>query len=302
MAENDSLKVLVPTDFSESASHALGVAGELAGRAGGSVLALHAYHVPSFAFPDGAYVPSPDFVTDTMTWANRGLDDQIGAVRFPETVKVEAVTQEGVTHDTIDRVAEERRVDLVVMASGQRSGIERWFLGSTAERTVRVSRKPVLVLPGDKPLGVGPAVLTHDLSEDSLLGCERAAVLLKRLGLQKAYLMHVNVNPWTRYGERDPMDTGPFKKDREVYEKGVQSIMNDHLARIVDLGLEVLPLVEKGEPVETIGEAAKSREASLVVVNATGKGAVERALLGSTTVGLLRESPVPVLVMPPGDL
>ena len=50
----------------------------------------------------------------------------------------------------IKEISEKNKMDLVVMASHQRKGIEKFFLGSTTEKVLMVSNIPVLVLPPSK--------------------------------------------------------------------------------------------------------------------------------------------------------
>lgn len=56
--------------------------------------------------------------------------------------------------------------------------------------------------------------------------------------------------------------------------------------------------VERGNAREHVLGAIEERDADLVIAGTTGKGGIERALLGSVSSGLLRHSPVPVLTVP----
>ena len=50
----------------------------------------------------------------------------------------------------IVRIAEEEKADMIIMPSHGRSGISRFFLGSVAERVLRLAQCPVTVLRGSK--------------------------------------------------------------------------------------------------------------------------------------------------------
>jgi nucleotide-binding universal stress UspA family protein len=56
--------------------------------------------------------------------------------------------------------------------------------------------------------------------------------------------------------------------------------------------------VSRGDPIKRIEALSEELHADAVCVGATGKGAVARALMGSTSQALLRTSHVPVLVVP----
>jgi nucleotide-binding universal stress UspA family protein len=57
--------------------------------------------------------------------------------------------------------------------------------------------------------------------------------------------------------------------------------------------------IRAGKPTETILATAAELEANLVVLGTRGRGAIGRAILGSTAAAMLRESPLPVAVVPP---
>ncbi|MGI8567033.1 MAG: universal stress protein, partial [Pyrinomonadaceae bacterium] len=59
---------------------------------------------------------------------------------------VEDVITRGEAASEIVRIAKERAVDLIVISSHGRTGIDRMLFGSTAEAVVRYARCPVLVV------------------------------------------------------------------------------------------------------------------------------------------------------------
>jgi nucleotide-binding universal stress UspA family protein len=62
-----------------------------------------------------------------------------------------AVVCEGVPWVAIARQAEESQVDLVVVGTQGRTGLDHALIGSVAERVVRHSTKPVLVVKAERP-------------------------------------------------------------------------------------------------------------------------------------------------------
>ncbi len=61
-------------------------------------------------------------------------------------VQVELVVREGPAAEDILRVAEEKGVDLIVMATHGRSGVQRLVLGSVTEKVIRATSRPVLAV------------------------------------------------------------------------------------------------------------------------------------------------------------
>jgi nucleotide-binding universal stress UspA family protein len=62
-------------------------------------------------------------------------------------------------------------------------------------------------------------------------------------------------------------------------------------------GFDATPLVVRGRPREAILEAAREHGARAVVIGNRGQGGVESVLYGSVSMGVLHESPVPVLIV-----
>ena len=61
--------------------------------------------------------------------------------------------------DAIIRIAQERQIDLIVMATHGRTGLEHVLLGSVAEKVVRLAPCPVLTVKAGRP-GTSPAQST----------------------------------------------------------------------------------------------------------------------------------------------
>jgi len=55
--------------------------------------------------------------------------------------------EEGVAEKVILRVADEINADLIVMGTRTHSSVEQFFLGSTANRVMQRTKRPVLIIP-----------------------------------------------------------------------------------------------------------------------------------------------------------
>ena len=127
----DYSRILVAVDGSKTAENAAVRALEIAKLTGASVIALHV--VPSLVEP---LKEEGHRVLDTIAY----LGSKFG-------VQVDKRLREGKRPaETIVRLAEEAKVDLVVMASKSKTGIARRLLGSNAEYVVRHAICNVLVI------------------------------------------------------------------------------------------------------------------------------------------------------------
>lgn len=135
-------KILVPTDFSETADFATDWALELAAKVQGEVRLLNVYDYPSYALPDGALIPSSDVVADMLTEVQTQLEER--RQRFAHRqVPISYEARQGAAVDDIVAHAAEWGADLIVMGTHGRTGLGHLLLGSVAERVVRKSHCPV---------------------------------------------------------------------------------------------------------------------------------------------------------------
>jgi len=138
-------RILVATDFSDTANAAFDYAVDLARQLGAKVTALHAYELPVYGFPNGALVASVEMATRIMTSAQEALDAACKA-RASKGVEITPIVRQGVTWEEVHRVAEEVDADLIVIGTHGRKGLSRALLGSVAEKIIRTATRPVLTI------------------------------------------------------------------------------------------------------------------------------------------------------------
>jgi nucleotide-binding universal stress UspA family protein len=148
-------KILIPVDFSPHSAEATRVGVDLAKRFGASLTLAHVYDPLAYAVPDGfVLLPPPEleklfdaFRTQLASSERLALD--AGAPR------VETKLLQGFVAGQIAEFASRGEFDLIVMGTHGRTGMQHLFLGSVAERVVRLATCPVLTV---KPIAQRPAV------------------------------------------------------------------------------------------------------------------------------------------------
>jgi len=143
--------VLVPTDFSENSKKALIYAVRLAQRNDSSLILFHAFELSEFVrqrppdFSGGFNEEEMKLFDD----ARRRCEERLVTLSRDLqgcNVKIETAHRLGTPYEEIIKVARERGVDLIIIATHGYTGLEHFLLGSTTERVVRVSPCPVLVV------------------------------------------------------------------------------------------------------------------------------------------------------------
>ncbi len=140
-------------------------------------------------------------------------------------------------------------------------------------------------------------LVAHDFSEPANRALLFAADLAKAVG---ATIHVVHVHPDVYDGHSDPALGLPWPTPAQ--EERYMRFLETEVERSVTaaLGAEgnnVKRHVVRGEPVKRLAALVQEIGADLICIGSTGKGAVERVLLGSVSQQLLRTSPVPVLTV-----
>lgn len=134
--------VLVPTDGSDGAAAAVGPAAEIAATCGAR---LHAVSVvDARAMATGI---RPDLVLDELrARAREAVDDVVQTAGQRGVEHTRTDVQKGVPYRSLQSYIDEFGIDLVVMGTHGRRGIDRYLLGSVAERLVRTAPAPVMTV------------------------------------------------------------------------------------------------------------------------------------------------------------
>jgi nucleotide-binding universal stress UspA family protein len=138
--------ILVPTDFSEDATVAVGAASRILGEGGPDrrLVLLHVYRQPVIF----AQASKPVFaasVEEVIVAARREMSVLAG--RFSrDGIRVETRIDEGQPWEVIPEHARQVGAQLIAMGTHGRSGFDRLFLGSTAERVLAGAPCPVLTV------------------------------------------------------------------------------------------------------------------------------------------------------------
>ena len=149
-------RILVSLDGSILAENTLPYARALAKAFGSEIILLAVPQVPevkSYRAPDQA-------VEQIRTQMESTMDNFLDAVARSlreDGLEVRTMTQGSLPVRTIVSIGEEEGVDLIMLTSRGRGGLNRLFMGSVAERVVAESEKAVLMVPVYEELGLIPA-------------------------------------------------------------------------------------------------------------------------------------------------
>lgn len=198
----------------------------------------------------------------------------------------------------IIQVAKEENVDLLVIGTHGRAGVDRVILGSVAERIVRKARCPVMVVRGRKYVGFKRIIVPIDLSDCSRIALEYAAATA-RAHKSKLTILHVYeesfIEPYINAANSEEEANEIIKEIERVNETKY-----DEFLKTVDLsGVEYEKLLKKGIPETDIVEIAMEQQANLIVMGTHGRSGIKHILIGSTAEEVVRTVHCDIIIVKP---
>lgn len=299
-------KILVPLDGSETAKSVLPMVRSLAAALNLPVQLL-------------GVVETVGHVTPTEVQQSPGLKAIVESGRrrsqeYLEQVK-QALPQATATclvemGMAVEVILEQAAIDphaLIAMATHGRSGLNRWLLGSVAEKVLRGTRNPLLMIraaDGEKNAKGKLASVVVPLDGSSLAerALPHARYLAQKLDLG-IHLIGVYSLPRDAYLVGDGLLVSGPAEIRERMQGETQTYLDvkaealraDGFSRISAAAIE-------GDPASEIIDFAQSLPDGLIAMSTHGRSGVHRWVLGSVTEKVIRYGKNPVLVIRPESL
>jgi nucleotide-binding universal stress UspA family protein len=289
-------RILCPIDFSDTSQHALAHAAAMARWYEARLTML-------FVFANLPTIDAPALVLEESERA-RLLDRMRElATIVPPGVAVDCQVQDaGLVHDGILAQVAATKADMLVLGTHGRSGFQRMFLGSVAEKVIRLVKCPTLIVPPrapnvapDAPVRFNRILCPIDFS-DSSLGALEYAISMAEEGDGQLTLLHVaEVSPALA---QEPL---VLKNElRRVSEAAVNHAcrrLNELIPEEARSYCTVSTAVVEGRAYREILRRAEEMNADLIVMGVHGRGALDLLLFGSTTHHVLRASTCPVVIV-----
>jgi len=138
-------KILCPVDFSEFTKEVVAYAADIAKRYGSELHVLHV--IPNLTY----FTPYESFLTpENLVAIEKNIQDEVDRdfkkVLGRVDIDVRKAVRTGVAFVEIIDYAKTEGIDLIVMGTHGRSGIEHILIGNVAEKVVRKSPCPVMTI------------------------------------------------------------------------------------------------------------------------------------------------------------
>jgi nucleotide-binding universal stress UspA family protein len=137
-------RILVPTDFSESANHALRYGISFAREYKAELTLLHVVETLSVGYASDLFpVPMAEVLDEITGYAKAELTKLVALARERGVTALDVVIQ-GKPAAEVIRYAQEQAIDMIVLGTHGRGMLDHALFGSTTERVVRKAPCPVL--------------------------------------------------------------------------------------------------------------------------------------------------------------
>jgi nucleotide-binding universal stress UspA family protein len=234
------------------------------------------YYGPVGMAPSVAYPAFYDDLVHSVKQQARRVMDEAREAFEGTSLNISYEVHEGIVRDVILEKA--RSVDLLCLGrQGEHGEWESGELGSTLQKVLRRSQRPVLVTPSEfRPLG--RLLMAYDGSNHANRALRAACDLASEAGLPMIVL---TVAP-------DARDRPRYDAILDEARKLVAPYDGTHAEFVADV---------EADPENVITRLSQERQCDLIVMGAYGQSRIREWLLGSTTAGVLASSPLPVLLV-----
>jgi nucleotide-binding universal stress UspA family protein len=291
-------RILFPTDFSAYADSVLACLPDLKSAGLREVVLLSVIRSSDVPLPETVNRESLDY----WRWS---LEEKLNIAKMAlegKGLRVLSRIEYGSPAEQIVRVAEDERVETIVMGAQGATAAQELLIGSTAYEVIRHSSLPVLLQKFEVIRELGHVkcrqVCEHTFQRvlhptDFSEYADKAFQVVKHLksaSSQEVIVLHVQDERVMKL--RSAEQLAEFDRhDTERLEALCKALRM--------FGLNAKPLLRHGIPFRETLKTAEEFNASLIVLGSQGRSAVREMLVGSTFENVVRLSRQPVLVVRP---
>ena len=296
---------MCPTDFSDCAASAFAESVRLARWFGAKITLLHVIPPAVPTSVDMGYLPAPAGIGEAVRKEKLEELQRFVAANDHHGIAVETLCREGDAAREIRAAVRDTGADLIVMGTHGRSGLGRLVLGSVTEAMLTDSPVPVLTVHRDFAGGKGlfrQILCAADASEWSAGTIAFAIEIAAEDALHLTVLNVIEDLPETRAWAQGHYAMREVESLHEDLERAAVAELQKLIPDEARVSCRLEEHVRFGRPDREIQRVAAEEGADLIVMGTHGRGALDRALFGSTLRRVVRAATCPVAVFPAGYL
>lgn len=300
MADTSSNKirtVLIGTDLDRDSDTLLSTGVQVARAAGARIHVAYAFPPPmGFMNELGAGVNDAVLAQETEQ-VREALSAQVRKAGIAAEELAGETLRTGVAHRVLPDLVEETGADMVIIGATAGGMLHR-RLGSTADRVLRRTTRPVLVVRGGLPVPPRRVLAPVDLSPLSAEAFRRGLAILSQMGggteVEALFVLNVIQR------QVAPQFT-PQQVDRFAAEE-LDRFVDQHAGSVAGIAGQVRRKVRPGNTREEIFAEIADFRPDVILLGTHGLGGFDRLVIGSVAADVAREAPCSVLVVPPAAM
>ncbi len=285
--------VLAATDFSPAARHATERAARVAHETGATLALLHVLPGGSLAelrqWLGSGHAFEQQLQADTLAQ----LQEAAQMLQLERGVPVTALQASGIAFEEIALEAERQDAAVMVLGARGMGFVRRLVLGSTSDRLLRRSTRPLLVVRQMAHEPYRRALVAIDFSPWSVAAVQAARRLAPGARLLLFSVFQVPFEDKLRFAG---VDAATIEHYRVHARSGALQRLHAMAQQASLKAGEWEPQVAEGDASMRIVETEQALDCDLVVLGKHGQSATEELLLGSVTKHVLAEGSADVLV------
>jgi nucleotide-binding universal stress UspA family protein len=275
-------RILVPTDFSKTASLALDQAVFLAQLCKAELYILHSIEVPSTVYTINEPIIYFRDLSDIESDSKKHLNELASSIKKENNIEVKAICVMGKAAEEIKRAVKKYKIDITIMGTHGAHGFNEYFVGSNAHKTVTISQCPVITVQSKarKP-GFTNILLPID---DSLHSRQKVN---ETIALAKNYSSKIHV-------------LGLIDKDTDPKKLNIKLDSVEKAIRKANLTLTRSTVKEKNLALSALKYSRKVK-ADLISVLSNHESHLNGIFLDAFAKQIVNHSPIPVLSIRPKE-
>jgi nucleotide-binding universal stress UspA family protein len=292
---NKFKRIVVPTDFSETAQTAVNLGAEIAGYYKASLDLVNAVDATVYAY---AGYPFASLSKELIASAEEALN-RVKLPKAADKINISRYILSGNPAAEIVEHAKRHSADMIVVGTHGHGAVARFILGSVADRVLHEATCPVLVTkapkgkvtkPKSKPKPITRILFPTDFSDTATKALNRAVALTEDFDAE-LYVLHI---------VDDTLISTHVDAERKLILEELRRHALDEMQKQLPPDLlqnfETTGAVKRGEPGKQICAFAETHGCDLIVMGSHGRTGLGRLLIGSVADKVVRRAKCPVFI------
>ncbi len=271
-------KILVPTDFSETANKARDYAIQLAQLVDAEIILFNTFHIPYSGASAGTIVNLDKIALEESEKAMELQSEYIQSNY--SNVKFRTLCRPGLLVDSVKRISKKDEVDLIVMGTTGASGVIGNVLGSNTSALIGSIKTPIITVPKDATINFPKHIIVANDLMDS--GEDKLFSVLKEIA----------INTYSS------IDFLFIVNEEKQADHKIQRLQSADFDNQFDAQYHPFHFRDSENVEDGILEYIENKDLDLLVVVAHQRGFWEGLFHKSVSKSLVKHATIPILVLP----